>query len=610
MRQATSQEPVSDSGHSLILESSESNASSSLKSAAMLGIALSVGASGALVPSPDAAAATSAPATSTTTEAFSSNSNGDSQVGAEVAAASAQQIVAYHTIASGESLWQIAQQHRVGLQDLKSANALAPETSISVGQVLKVPASSTGVSASELLQRESVKIASTEVENLLNSTIQPVEADSAAAESASRAVLEMTVTPEAAPPVEIADASLESVQPDVVEPPVVTAYAPTPATNRYQVRSGDTLRSIASSLGTTPEAIVRANALIDPDIIFVGSTLVVPTSQATAQPVEKSVQADIERTSEVRQPSRPGNERLAYLRDTATAPESARVLEEMRSASPEAAASVGGEEVTKRDLLGSVSNSDSRDPYVANLLAEVEEIRTQAVQVSEASVEIDSDALVSEENTLLARANASDRISRLSLPGRETATVEPAESVDLPQADSADVDSDLLAAAPISPDAYIPAQRSPGQVVSPDMPILPSEDEYLPEAPNFFDGYMWPTQGTVTSGYGWRWGRMHRGVDVAGPVGTPIVAAAAGVVERAGWSSGGFGNLVEIRHPDGSLTRYAHNNSVSVSEGQSVEQGQLIAEMGSTGYSTGPHLHFELHQGGSAVNPVAYLPGR
>ena len=104
---------------------------------------------------------------------------------------------------------------------------------------------------------------------------------------------------------------------------------------------------------------------------------------------------------------------------------------------------------------------------------------------------------------------------------------------------------------------------------------------------------------------------MHRGIDVAGPVGTPIVAAAMGVVEQAGWNSGGYGNIVEIRHPDGSMTRYAHNNSLNGSAGQTVRQGQKIAEMGSTGYSTGPHLHFEIHMSGQgAVNPVAHLPGR
>jgi murein DD-endopeptidase MepM/ murein hydrolase activator NlpD len=89
------------------------------------------------------------------------------------------------------------------------------------------------------------------------------------------------------------------------------------------------------------------------------------------------------------------------------------------------------------------------------------------------------------------------------------------------------------------------------------------------------------------------------------------VAAAPGVVTYAGWNDGGYGNLVEITHPDGSVTLYAHNHRVLVSLGQRVNQGQQVAEMGSTGRSTGPHLHFEVHPAGSgAVNPIALLPGR
>ena len=577
MRQATSQEPVSDSGHSLILESSESNGANSLKSAAMLGIALSVGASGALISQTEASATVTTPAASAATEAFSSDSQAEAEAVSETAVsntAATQQIVASHTVASGESLWQIAQQHRVGLQELKSANALAPETSISVGQVLQVPAADT---------------------------------PAADIEDSQSAVLEMTVTPAVAPAIEIADASVPSEQADTAESdaPVVTAYAPT---SNYRVQAGDTVRSIASSLGTTPEEIVRANRLIDPNVIFVGSTLVVPAQQTVVQPAPAAKVSQPEPEVEVRaqrdRPQRSNIEQLAYLRDTATSPDASPILSNVRQATPEEPASVGDEEIVA-------------DPYTDGLMEDVQEIQEQPVQVTEAdSVEIESDAAISEAarptSRLLARVNDSDRISRLNVPGLGRDSEVSAESAESePVAEIAETDSDLLAAAPLSPDAYIPAQRSSaGQVVSPDMPILPEADEYLPEAPDYFDGYMWPTQGTVTSGYGWRWGRMHRGVDVAGPVGTPIVAAAAGVVEKAGWNSGGYGNLVEIRHPDGSLTRYAHNNSLSVSAGQSVRQGQQIAEMGSTGYSTGPHLHFEVYQGGSAVNPVAYLPGR
>ncbi len=144
----------------------------------------------------------------------------------------------------------------------------------------------------------------------------------------------------------------------------------------------------------------------------------------------------------------------------------------------------------------------------------------------------------------------------------------------------------------------------------PELPPLAAAGSYLPEPAELFEGYMWPARGVFTSGFGMRWGRMHKGIDIAGPIGTPIMAAATGIVTFAGWNSGGYGNLVEIEHPDGSLTRYAHNHRILVSAGQEVIQGQLIAEMGSTGNSTGPHLHFELYPPGTdAADPLAYLPG-
>lgn len=122
-------------------------------------------------------------------------------------------------------------------------------------------------------------------------------------------------------------------------------------------------------------------------------------------------------------------------------------------------------------------------------------------------------------------------------------------------------------------------------------------------------GFAWPAAGTLTSRFGRRWGRMHKGIDIAGPVGTPINAAADGVAIAAGWNSGGYGNLVEIRHSDGTTTRYGHNSRLLVAVGQIVRQGQQIAEMGSTGHSTGSHLHFEIRpSGGDAVNPIAHLP--
>lgn len=156
-----------------------------------------------------------------------------------------------------------------------------------------------------------------------------------------------------------------------------------------------------------------------------------------------------------------------------------------------------------------------------------------------------------------------------------------------------------------------------GTRVSPALPPLAAVDLYLPKSveettePSSSTAHIWPAKGVLTSGYGWRWGRMHRGIDIANGVGTPIYASSAGRVERAGWNNGGYGLLVDIRHADGSLTRYAHNSRILVQVGQEVEQGQTIAAMGSTGFSTGPHIHFEVHPAGKgAVNPIAFLPSR
>ena len=112
--------------------------------------------------------------------------------------------------------------------------------------------------------------------------------------------------------------------------------------------------------------------------------------------------------------------------------------------------------------------------------------------------------------------------------------------------------------------------------------------------------------GRYTSGFGRRWGRMHKGVDWACPVGTTVRASSAGTVIQASYS-GGYGNNVVISHPDGRMTRYAHNSKLLVHVGQHVEQGDAIALSGNTGRSTGPHVHFEIYINGAAVNPLNYI---
>ena len=109
-----------------------------------------------------------------------------------------------------------------------------------------------------------------------------------------------------------------------------------------------------------------------------------------------------------------------------------------------------------------------------------------------------------------------------------------------------------------------------------------------------------------TSGFGRRWGRMHEGIDMAGPVGTPIYATGDGVVIQAGRASG-YGNLIKIQHELGTETRYGHLSRIRVKVGDKVSQGDLIGDMGNTGRSTGPHLHYEVRMKGRAVDPMSFI---
>jgi murein DD-endopeptidase MepM/ murein hydrolase activator NlpD len=116
----------------------------------------------------------------------------------------------------------------------------------------------------------------------------------------------------------------------------------------------------------------------------------------------------------------------------------------------------------------------------------------------------------------------------------------------------------------------------------------------------------WPVSAPITSPFGWRWGRMHEGVDLGAAYGTPIAAAGSGTVIYAGWL-GGYGNLTVIDHGGGLATAYGHQSRIAVSVGQQVTRGETIGYVGSTGHSTGPHLHFEVRVNGQPVDPLGYL---
>lgn len=161
------------------------------------------------------------------------------------------------------------------------------------------------------------------------------------------------------------------------------------------------------------------------------------------------------------------------------------------------------------------------------------------------------------------------------------------------------------------PDVDSMAPTPAGQHSAEDSGAAPASTSGVSRSPARPKGQLpliWPVnEGVLYSGFGKRQGMQHDGIDLGAPVGTAIVAAAKGEVIYVGFDRA-FGNLVILRHDKKLVTVYAHNRDVSVHIGQKVKQGQVIAHVGASGRSQGPHLHFEVREGKNAVDPLAYLP--
>ncbi|WP_051393496.1 M23 family metallopeptidase [Glycomyces arizonensis] len=159
-----------------------------------------------------------------------------------------------------------------------------------------------------------------------------------------------------------------------------------------------------------------------------------------------------------------------------------------------------------------------------------------------------------------------------------------------------------------APTARAPAVEAPGETAATPPAETRDEQRHSPidAQPAQIEWRPMLDHIDITSLFGRRWGRSHNGIDLAAAIGTPVYAAYPGTVEYAGWESG-FGNLVVIDHGDGVETYYGHNSEVLVAKGQQVDAGTEIAKSGNTGFSLGPHVHFEVHVNGEPVEPIGYL---
>ena len=356
-----------------------------------------------------------------------------------------------------------------------------------------------------------------------------------------------------------------------------------PAAERiHTVKAGDTIARIARQYGVSIGQIVEANQLTNPHFISINRRLVIPNSelaQNSRQITSNIIVSNSDRFSNSTKSE--STSRESPIADS-TKPLSsfAEKKAETRNQKKTAIDNTGGRSLTNNDTV-------DRNSYIGKLRESIVELRTRYQNQNGSS-----DTIVATPTTV------DNEVTNTVLNTTPQTSISEVEAVNRPlkPSTSTSVETNSL------------ISLSGTNTVTPALPPLASPEEYLPDNP-LFDGYMWPAKGTLTSGYGWRWGRMHKGIDIAAPIGTPIMAAAPGEVIFAGWNSGGYGNLVKLQHSDGSVTFYAHNHRVLVGKGQKVRQGQLIAEMGSTGRSTGPHLHFEIRPNGTtAIDPIARLP--
>jgi murein DD-endopeptidase MepM/ murein hydrolase activator NlpD len=311
----------------------------------------------------------------------------------------------------------------------------------------------------------------------------------------------------------------------------------------YQVKQGDTITKIASEYQVSSNELVKLNQIPNSNIIFVDQRLQIPTTATQNNTLNSSNSASAN---------------LAATTNSRNLPQ------------------------PKSNKTNIVPSADE-DPYIANLRAEIDQLRAQYKQEQDQKVNGDVKAA-----SLVSVTDQQLKPKAKSNPAQISTTAKAKLNSPLPQRNlkSNLIKQDLIAL---------------------KLPPLSNPDAYLP---NTFDGYAWPAEGVVTSGYGWRWGRMHQGIDIAAPIGTPIVAAAAGTVIGVGWQDG-YGNTVKLEHLDGSVTLYGHNDRNLVTHGQQVEKGEQIAEMGNTGFSTGSHLHFEIHLGDQQiVDPITLLSER
>jgi murein DD-endopeptidase MepM/ murein hydrolase activator NlpD len=570
--------------------------------AAMLGVAISVGTCGGLfLPSVPAYAQAATPVVEPTVQSVvvpTAPIASQVAIVAPVANAPATAPTAVtavpdnaHTVQTGETLWRIANIRGVDVNALASLNQLKPDTVLKAGQVLQLPVvNKEGVTSLQKIAQAVPEVPSANAQQIASN--QSATTSNVLSEEEAKARQDRAIS--------ILRDKRNQLQQGLAE--LGDEESKSKSIQSYRVASGDTLASIARQFGVSYRDMLTLNPIDNPDRLQLNQVLQIPTASKTAEVA-----------------TIPGTERVSATPDGALP---------VTTLSKTPLPAIGGESPKV------VETADVKSPAVpqqvafntSNLLSEIKGIRDryqrQATPYQPATVTQPKDAVVpvvaATAPTRLEAAKTesvnpdfngrrSDSSLSIELRNFVQPKLKPEEATGKVVA-SPIQQRQVIARSTLGSEAYAPVAPTVKRMVAPNLPPIGKEDAYLPGGVDASNGYIWPSKGMLSSGYGWRWGRMHRGIDIAAPIGTPIVAVASGTVTYAGWNDGGYGYMVELEHADGTMTRYAHNDRVLVSRGQQVSQGQQISEMGSTGFSTGPHLHFEIHpRGQGAVNPMAFL---
>jgi murein DD-endopeptidase MepM/ murein hydrolase activator NlpD len=451
----------------------------------------------------------------------------------------------------------------------------------------------------------------------------------------------------------------------------------------YEVKPGDTLGAIASDRGTSVSEIIKANNLNNPNELRINQKLTVPFAENRSTAIQPTVPAvtPVQPSSAPEivtpsftfnaglTPSEPSQPSFTANKNTVTIPTAVisdnqiqtTAIKPTTDLTTAPAYGIGGDSPIPKNFnqMQLAKNPPEvtrtkNNPRLRSLQDEIERLRAKYRAQQSGNVVVPTESPSNEAAVQIpvsrpdnfAVSNPVTRVNNVAVPinvPRPMAPnyiAQPQPQFRGTQRTNDPVNPDFffinqtsrqsnpsgnrpnirIATPPVGGDASASLGGMRGRTVSPDLPPLTAAvDRYLPRAidentpspSTMTTAYIWPAKGVLTSGFGQRWGRPHKGIDVANGTGTPVYASADGVIEKAGWNSGGYGNVVDIRHNDGSMTRYGHNSKILVQAGQPVHQGDTIALMGSTGFSTGPHTHFEIHPSGKgAVNPIAFLPPR